>query len=102
MYPGMLIHYTVSPIARIPLNWVTEITAVKQYEYFIDEQRFGPYSLWHHKHHFLNQGNHVLMTDELHYGLPLGLLGQMMNKVMIDQRIDYIFEFREGVIKELF
>jgi ligand-binding SRPBCC domain-containing protein len=29
---------------------MTVITAVKENSYFIDEQRFGPYALWHHKH----------------------------------------------------
>lgn len=102
MHPGMLIRYTVSPIANIPLNWVTEITAVKHHEYFIDEQRFGPYAFWHHKHHFKPQGDDVQMTDELHYALPLGIIGQMMHKIFIDQRIDHIFEYRESIIKELF
>lgn len=102
MHPGMLIRYTVSPVANIPLNWVTEITAVKDHEYFIDEQRFGPYALWHHKHQFQHQGDQILMTDELHYALPLGIVGQMVNKIMIDQRIDHIFEYREGIIRDIF
>jgi ligand-binding SRPBCC domain-containing protein len=102
IHPGMLIRYTVSPLANIPLKWVTEITDVKHHEYFIDEQRIGPYSHWHHKHHFLPLGDQVIMTDELQYALPLGILGQWMNKIMIDHRIDQIFEYREGIIKDLF
>jgi len=50
MYPGQIIQYKVSPLLGIKLPWVTEITYVEENSYFIDEQRFGPYSLWHHKH----------------------------------------------------
>ena len=52
MFPGMIISYIVRPVMNIPMEWVTEITHVKDHEYFVDEQRFGPYSLWHHKHFF--------------------------------------------------
>ncbi|MCB0666929.1 MAG: SRPBCC family protein, partial [Saprospiraceae bacterium] len=99
---GMLIRYKVSPFAGIRMNWVTEITSVRQHSYFIDEQRFGPYALWHHEHRFENTPEGVLMTDNLHYALPLGILGQIANKIMVDKRIDHIFEFRQNIIKEIF
>jgi len=102
MYPGMLIRYKVSPIANIRMNWVTEITSVQPHEYFIDEQRFGPYALWHHEHRFEETHDGIQMSDILHYGVPLGILGQMVNGIMISQRIDHIFEYRQDVIKEIF
>jgi ligand-binding SRPBCC domain-containing protein len=52
IYEGQIIEYTVKPILGIPLYWMTEITHVREGEYFIDEQRFGPYQLWHHEHYF--------------------------------------------------
>ena len=45
MFPGQIIQYIVTPVAGIPTKWVTEITHVKEGEYFVDEQRFGPYAL---------------------------------------------------------
>lgn len=102
MYPGMLIRYKVSPLAGIPMNWVTEITSVKKFEYFIDEQRFGPYALWHHEHRFQEISGGVLMTDRLHYAIPFGPIGRMMNNIMISKRIDHIFEFRQSIIDEIF
>lgn len=102
MYQGMLIRYKVSPFAGIRMNWVTEITSVRQHSYFIDEQRFGPYALWHHEHRFESTTGGVLMTDNLHYALPLGILGQIANKIMVGKRIDHIFEFRQNIIKEIF
>ena len=102
MYPGMLIRYKVSPIAKIRMNWVTEITSVKPFEYFIDEQRFGPYALWHHEHRFEKTTEGILMSDILHYGVPLGFIGQIVNEIMISRRIDHIFEYRQDIIKEIF
>lgn len=102
MYSGMLIRYKVSPIASIRMNWVTEITSLQPHSYFIDEQRFGPYSLWHHEHRFEETGDGILMTDILHYGIPLGIVGQMMNRIMISRRIDHIFDYRQDMIEVLF
>ena len=50
MFAGQIIQYIVSPIMGIKTKWITEITHVDQGYYFVDEQRFGPYALWHHKH----------------------------------------------------
>ena len=63
MYPGMIITYEVSPLLNIKMKWVTEITQVVEKKFFIDEQRIGPYSLWHHQHFFEEKDEGVLMTD---------------------------------------
>src|SRR5688572_140493 len=72
MYPGQIITYTVKPLYGIPIFWMTEITQVKPMEYFIDQQVRGPFSLWHHQHHFRETANGVEMTDLIHYEIPLG------------------------------
>ena len=72
MYAGMIISYKVSPLFGIKTNWVTEITQVRDKEYFVDEQRVGPYSIWHHQHHIEAIENGVLMTDIVSYKPPLG------------------------------
>lgn len=63
MYQGMIITYKVYPVFGIPQNWVTEITTVKEKNFFIDEQRFGPYKFWHHQHHFKEINDGVEMRD---------------------------------------
>jgi ligand-binding SRPBCC domain-containing protein len=50
MFAGQIIHYTVTPLLGIKVEWVTEITHVADKEFFVDEQRHGPYAFWHHKH----------------------------------------------------
>lgn len=102
MYPGQIIQYKVSPFKGITTNWVTEITHVKEGEYFVDEQRFGPYSLWHHKHFIRPQGDWVLMEDIIDYKLPLGILGQIMHSLVVKKQLSQIFKFRENKLKELF
>ena len=102
MYPGMIITYKVSPVAGIKLNWMTEITQVKESAYFIDEQRFGPYQFWHHQHHFKAIEGGTEMNDLLTYGLPMGILGRMANTIYVADKLQEIFEYRKKKVIELF
>lgn len=102
MYPGMIITYKVSPLWGIKMNWMTEITHVKENEYFVDEQRFGPYALWHHQHHFKEVVGGVLMTDLLNYAVPYGFVGRIANKLLVASQIKKIFDYREEAIAHLF
>lgn len=94
MFAGQIITYKVSPIPGIKTNWVTEITHVEEHHYFVDEQRFGPYSMWHHEHHFEIQDNGVLMTDRVSYKLPFGFLGKIAHWLFVKKQLQQIFEFR--------
>lgn len=102
MYAGQLITYKVSPLAGIKMEWVTEITQVMHHQYFIDEQRFGPYSMWHHEH-FLNpiEGG-VQMNDLIHYKIPFGFLGNIANSLFIKNKLKEIFDFRYKKLEEIF
>lgn len=102
MYPGMLISYTLTPLFGIRLNWTTEITHVRESEYFVDEQRFGPYAMWHHEHHFKAVDGGTLMTDILTYAIPLGVFGRMANTLLVSKKVQQIFDYREKAIKNIF
>jgi ligand-binding SRPBCC domain-containing protein len=102
MYAGQIIQYKISPLLGLKLNWVTEITKVKDKSYFIDEQRFGPYSFWHHKHFFEATANGVKMTDVVHYALPLGFLGRIMNALLVKKKLEEIFDYRFVKVNQLF
>lgn len=102
MYPGQVIEYEVSPVLGIPLYWMTEITHVEHHKYFVDEQRFGPYSLWHHQHHFRQVGESVEMTDIVHYKLPFWFLGDIANWLFVKRQLRQIFDFRFKTVKEYF
>lgn len=94
MYPGQIIEYTVKPLLGIPLYWMTEITQVSDKKFFIDEQRYGPYSLWHHQHHFKVIDGGVEMTDIVHYKIPLGFIGNIANSLYIQGELRKIFNHR--------
>jgi Uncharacterized conserved protein len=102
MYAGQLIEYKVKPILGIPVYWMTEITHVLDKKYFIDEQRFGPYQLWHHQHHFQEIKGGVQMTDIVHYRNPLGILGNIANKLFVQKELQKIFEYRFQKVIEIF
>lgn len=102
MYPGQVIEYKVRPVLGIPLYWMTEITHVKDKKYFVDEQRFGPYSLWHHQHHFKEVANGVEMTDIVHYKIPFWFLGDIANALMVKKQLKQIFDFRYKKAAEIF
>lgn len=102
MYPGMIIGYKVSPLAGIKLNWLTEITHVVDGFYFVDEQRIGPYAIWHHQHKIEPFENGVLMTDIVTYKPPFGFIGTLLNSLIIKNKLAEIFDFRTKKIDELF
>ena len=102
MYPGMIISYKVSPLFNIKMNWVTEITHVKDYHFFVDEQRLGPYKMWHHQHHFEKKDNGILMTDIVTYIPPFGFLGNIANSLFIKKQLNNIFDHRYKIMDKKF
>ena len=102
MYPGMIINYKVHPVLGIPTIWVTEITHVNEPYYFVDEQRFGPYKMWHHQHHFKETETGVEMTDIINYALPFDPLSRPINSLLVEKKVKEIFRFREKKLTELF
>ncbi|WP_320110982.1 SRPBCC family protein [Draconibacterium orientale] len=101
-YEGMIIAYTVRPLFGIPTTWVTEITHVVPQKYFVDEQRVGPYKLWHHEHHIEAVENGVLMKDIVSYSPPLGFLGRIANTLVIRRKLEEIFDYRTKAFEEIF
>ena len=102
VYEGLMIEYTVRPMLGIPMNWITEIKTVKNHSFFVDEQRKGPYRIWHHEHHFKEVDGGVEMTDIVHYELPFGLLGQFAHWLFVKKQLNQIFDYRFNKIAALF
>jgi ligand-binding SRPBCC domain-containing protein len=102
IYAGQIITYKVSPLLGIPLNWMTEITQVEKHIRFVDEQRIGPYKLWHHEHSFEQTPDGTIMTDTVHYALPFGILGRIAHSLFIKKQLKDIFDYRRDRIEELY
>jgi ligand-binding SRPBCC domain-containing protein len=102
MYPGQIIEYKVKPLFGIPLYWMTEITHVEEKKMFVDEQRFGPYSFWHHQHLFKAIENGVEMTDIVHYKLPFWVIGDIANALLVRKKLQHVFQYRYDKVAEIF
>ncbi|RYH72117.1 cell division inhibitor [Flavobacteriaceae bacterium 144Ye] len=102
MFAGQIIQYIVTPVLGIKTKWVTEITHVIDGEYFVDEQRFGPYSLWHHKHFIKEIDGGVEMEDIIDYKVPMGILGQLVHPILVKPKLKEIFDYRTKKLEELF
>jgi ligand-binding SRPBCC domain-containing protein len=102
VYAGQVMTYKVKPLLGIPLSWMTEITHVEEEKYFVDEQRKGPYKLWHHQHHFKRIDGGVEMTDLVHYRLPFGLFGSIAHALIVKKELCKIFSYRYQKIIALF
>ncbi|NND15888.1 MAG: SRPBCC family protein [Eudoraea sp.] len=102
MFKGQIIQYKVSPFPGFNSRWVTEITHLKSGEYFVDEQRFGPYSFWHHKHFLKSHEKGVIMEDIIDYKLPLGMLGRLLHRSAVNRQLRKVFQYRYEKLKSLF
>ncbi|MGZ3902655.1 MAG: SRPBCC family protein [Bacteroidia bacterium] len=102
MYPGQIICYKVSPYPGIKLDWVTEITHVADQDFFVDEQRFGPYKFWHHQHKIKETNDGVLMSDIVHYELPFGPFGTAVHSLFIRKKLEHIFKYRREQLENIF
>ena len=102
MFAGQIIVYDIKPLPFFKTEWVTEITHVEDKKYFIDEQRFGPYQLWHHKHELTPIKGGVLMHDTIHYKLPFGILGRLAHFLFIKRQLKMIFDYRENKLQSIF
>ncbi len=102
MYEGLLIHYRISPFTGIAFQWLTEITHIQHGTYFVDEQRMGPYRLWHHEHHFKPLYDGVEMTDLLSYDIGKGIIGSIAGAVFVHQQVKRIFQYRRSKLATLF
>ncbi|HOT97986.1 MAG TPA: SRPBCC family protein [bacterium] len=102
MYPGQMIEYRISFIKGIWSKWLTEIAHVEEPHYFVDEQRTGPYKLWHHEHRFIPKGEEILLVDHVTYVVGFGLIGDLLARLWINRKLAWIFDFRQRKTAELF
>ncbi|ESU26664.1 hypothetical protein FLJC2902T_26390 [Flavobacterium limnosediminis JC2902] len=102
MFAGQIIRYKISPFSGISMEWVTEISHIQDKVFFVDEQRFGPYKFWHHKHFFKEIDGGVEIEDLVHYKLPFGFIGRLVHPILVIPKLNEIFSFRKQKLNELF
>ena len=102
MYAGQIIKYKIKVPPGINMNWMTEITHVNAPYYFVDEQRTGPYALWHHQHHLKSVKGGIEMMDEVNYALPMSVFGTIAHVLFVKKQLKSIFDFRYQVLEGMF
>ena len=102
MYEGLIITYRIKPMLNIAVDWCTEITHIKEKEFFVDEQRKGPYNIWHHEHHFKETEGGVIMTDIVHYDVGKWIFGSLASRLFVDRKVKEIFAYRYKVLEHYF
>lgn len=102
MFEGQIIKYKIAPFPGMPLDWMTEITKIREPFFFIDEQRHGPYKVWHHEHWFKEVEQGVEMIDRVNYVLPFGPLGKLVHALIVKRQLQQIFAYRNKRLIEIF
>lgn len=102
IYDGMIITYNVNLLPYYKAQWVTEIKHVKPPCRFVDEQKIGPYKFWYHQHFFKESGNGTLVEDIIHYSVPYGHIGKLLNRLLIARNLNYIFKYRSEALSRIF
>jgi ligand-binding SRPBCC domain-containing protein len=102
LYTGQIIQYIVTPLLGIKTKWVSEITHIEEKKYFVDEQMYGPYALWHHKHFVKEIEGGVELEDIIDYKVPLGILGQLVHPFLVKPKLEEIFNYRQEKLVALF
>ena len=95
LYPGQLIEYKVRPLPGFTTRWISEITQVRHMDYFVDEQREGPYAMWHHTHFLKEVDGGVEIEDLISYKVPFGLIGRLLHPVLVRPKLEKIFAYRQ-------
>lgn len=101
-YTGQVIAYRLNLFPLIKASWLTEITAVMEHRFFIDEQRIGPYRIWHHEHYFESTDAGVMMHDKITFVLPFGVLHFIGFPLLVKPQLKKIFDYRRGKVDQLF
>lgn len=102
VYPGLIITYDIEVLRHLHWQWVTEVTQVREGRLLVDEQRFGPFRMWHHEHHLTAHDGGVEVADLVTYALPLGPLGSLAHELVVGPRLTRTFAFRRRVLAQRF
>jgi len=101
MRVGLRIDYRLR-IHGLPVSWQTEITAWEPPFRFVDEQRRGPYALWHHEHRFEERDGGTLCVDIVHYAARGGPLRTLVERLFVRADVQRIFDHRRERLAAIF
>ena len=102
IYAGLMISYQMKAVFGIPMSWLSEVSHCDEPKRFVYEQRIGPFKFWSHEVCLTEQQNGILLEDIMFYAMPLGWLGQLINKTLIADKLERIFDTRHAYLQNKF
>jgi ligand-binding SRPBCC domain-containing protein len=102
IYAGLIISYQMKAAFGIPMSWLSEISHCDEPKRFVYEQRIGPFKFWSHEVCLTEQQNSILLEDIMFYAMPLGWLGQFVNRALIADKLERIFDTRHAYLQNKF
>jgi hypothetical protein len=100
MEAGALIDYRLR-VHGVPLGWTSQIEVWEPGRQFVDRQLRGPYRLWHHRHRFEAVQGGTRITDEVHYAVPFGIVGELVHPLFVRRDLERVFDHRQVAVREL-
>lgn len=99
IYGGLMISYRMKAVFGIPMTWLSEVTHCNEPCRFIYQQRLGPFKFWSHEVCLTKQENGIILEDIMFYTMPMGWLGQLLNTLLIAEKLDQIFTVRHNYLQ---
>jgi ligand-binding SRPBCC domain-containing protein len=77
----------------------SRITVVEPPLLFVDEQARGPFRRFRHEHRFEPANGGTLMTDTWEHVAPFGLLGRLVDRLVLGDHMRRLLETRNAALK---
>lgn len=85
----------------IYLTHKSRITAMSFYDYFVYEMEEGKFKTFKHEHFFKEINGVTIMTDQLHYETPFGIIGKLFDTLFLKKHLIYFLLERNKTLKKI-
>lgn len=86
----------------VPLKWRAYVREYDPPYRFVDVQVRGPWARWEHRHLFLEEGGGTWVEDRITYRPPLGALGRVVHRVVVERQLRAVWAYRQARLRERF
>jgi len=86
-------------LGAIKIRWVAEHTVYDPPHRFEDVQVKGPFRSWHHRHLVEPHDDGAMLRDQIDYEPPLGFLGRAVAPMLVQKRLQKLFDYRHEVTR---
>jgi ligand-binding SRPBCC domain-containing protein len=83
------------------VRWDAVHTAFERNQIFADQQVYGPFERWEHRHEFEDLGDTTRLTDRVVYLLPGGFAANAGLGWLVNLALGLLFRYRHRVTKRL-